>query len=82
MKYSEEHCITTFCDDGNAIIEGKCLLTDKMQKVVVKTEDYEKWVKYGGDPKSYMPYLLVSELKFIETGVTDEGWNSIPKMNQ
>lgn len=84
MKYSEKHCIITFCGDGNTIIEGKCLLTEKDQKITVRTDDYEAWVKdEQGDVKSYMPYLSTSESKFLESGVTDEGWNmiNIPKLN-
>lgn len=74
--YSEENCIVTI-NGEDCIIEGRCLLTDKMIKVNAKTEDYEKWVKGEGEIDNLMPYLTASEKHFISHGVTDEGWEKV-----
>jgi hypothetical protein len=80
--YSEKNCIITI-NGNDCTIQGKCLLTDKLQTVSAKTEDYERWVKGEGDIKNLMPYLTQSEMNFIAHGVTDEGWEKVnsPKIS-
>ncbi len=74
--YSESNCIVAF-DGEDCTIQGKCLLTDELQTVQVKTEDYQKWIKGEGNIDELMPYLNQSEKNFLSHGVTDEGWSKV-----
>lgn len=76
MPYSEDHCIITFSGD-TVVIEGKCLITDKMQRILAKAEDYEKWINGEDDIRILMPYLTDSEMNFLSNGTTDDGWQKI-----